>query len=67
MDKQDFRHWAHRASDWAADYYDSLPERGVRTGAAPGDISALIDGTPPEAPQEMEEIFADFERIIPSG
>ena len=29
MRKQDFRHWAHRATDWAADYYESLSERAA--------------------------------------
>ena len=67
MDKEDFRHWAHRASDWAADYYESLPERSVRAQVEPGEIGTLIDSAPPEAPQEMAEIFADFERIIPPG
>ena len=67
MDKNDFRHWAHRASDWAADYYESLPGRPVRSPVGPGEIGALIEATPPEAPQAMEDVFADFERIVPAG
>ncbi|MCH7665677.1 MAG: aspartate aminotransferase family protein [Acidobacteria bacterium] len=67
MDSKDFRHWAHRASEWAADYYESLPDHPVRAQVAPGEIGALIDAEPPESPQEMETIFADFERIVPQG
>ncbi|MCP4201195.1 MAG: aspartate aminotransferase family protein [bacterium] len=67
MRKQDFRHWAHRATDWAADYYESLSERPVRAQVDPGEIADLIEAAPPEEPQRMEEIFADFERIVPAG
>ena len=68
MDKPfDFRTWSHRASDWAADYLEGVGDQPVRPRVAPGSISAQIASAPPEAGQPMEEIFADFERIIPQG
>ena len=65
MSDFDFRHWSHRAADWAADYHDSLRERPVRAQVAPGDIAAQIAAAPPESAESMEAIFADFERIVP--
>ncbi len=67
MDKADFRQWSHRASDWSADYLDTLSERPVRAQVKPGDIGRMIETAPPEDAHDMETIFADFERIIPGG
>lgn len=67
MDNDEFRHWSHKAADWGADYQGSLRERPVRARTGPGDIAELIGDAPPETPQAMEAIFADFEDIIPSG
>jgi len=67
MDKHDYRHWAHRAADWAADYHEGLADRPVRPHVKPGDIAALLEKAPPEAAEPMEAIFADFERIVPGG
>ncbi|MDH3715089.1 MAG: pyridoxal-dependent decarboxylase [Gammaproteobacteria bacterium] len=67
MDNESFRYWSHQAADWAADYRASIGERPVRAQMTPGAIGKLIEATPPEAPQSMESIFADFERIVPDG
>ena len=67
MNEFDFRQWSHRAADWAADYHDGLPEQPVRPSVTPGDIAAQIGDAPPDTGEEMEQIFADFERIIPGG
>ncbi|MGY6709834.1 MAG: pyridoxal phosphate-dependent decarboxylase family protein [Rhizobiaceae bacterium] len=67
MDKNEFRHWAVRAAEWGADYREGLEERPVRARTAPGDIAALVPDTPPEGPEPMEEIFADFEQKIVPG
>ena len=67
MNDFDFRHWSHRAAEWSADYRETLRERPVRAQTAPGDIGARIADEPPEAAQDMADIFADFERLIPGG
>ncbi|MEX3011832.1 aspartate aminotransferase family protein [Hoeflea sp. TYP-13] len=67
MDKSEFRKWSHRASDWTADYNDTLSQRPVRAQVKPGDIGKLIEAAPPDTAHDMETIFADFERIIPDG
>jgi aromatic-L-amino-acid decarboxylase len=67
MERKDFRAWAHRAADWSADYLDGVAERPVLAQVSPGEITALLADVPPEAPEDMEAIFADFERIVPGG
>jgi aromatic-L-amino-acid/L-tryptophan decarboxylase len=63
----EYRLWAQRAAAWGADYRASLRDRPVRPAVAPGDIRAQLPGSPPELPERMEEVFADFERIIVPG
>ncbi len=67
MNEFDFRHWSHRAADWAADYHETLRERPVRGQTEPGEIAAQIAESPPERGEPMEAVFGDFERIIPDG
>ncbi len=67
MNKNDFRHWSHRAADWSADYLSSLKERPVRAQVAPGQIASRINPAPPEQGQDMQGILDDFTDIIPDG
>jgi aromatic-L-amino-acid/L-tryptophan decarboxylase len=67
MDWEEFRGWSHRAADWGADYRSTLRDRPVRARTAPGEIAAAIAPSPPEAPEPMADIFADFERTIVPG
>lgn len=63
----DFRAWSHRASDWAADYRETLEKQPVRPVVQPGSVADQIADSPPEIGEAMEAIFADFEEIIPAG
>lgn len=67
MDHDDLRHWSKRAADWAHDYHATLRDRPVRAPLTPGATAAQIPPAPPEDAENMEEIFADFARIIPGG
>ncbi|MBL9048953.1 MAG: aspartate aminotransferase family protein [Tabrizicola sp.] len=67
MDHESLRHWSKRAADWAADYHAGLRDRPVRAPLAPGAVARALPPGPPEMAEEMEAIWADFERIVPGG
>lgn len=67
MDSEQFRHWLHKAADWCADYRAGLSKRPVRAQVEPGEVIAALATEPPEQPEPFEQIFSDFERIIPDG
>jgi aromatic-L-amino-acid decarboxylase len=67
MKDTEFRDWGHRAADWAADYRAGLRARPVRAQTQPGAIFNAIPPAPPEAPEPMEAIFADCERVLLPG
>ena len=67
MNHDDLRHWSKHAADWAHGYHAGLRNRGVRAPLIPGAISGQLPGAAPEGPEPMEQIFADFEAIIPNG
>ena len=67
MKRDDYYRWAERAARWGAEYLATLDSRPVRAQTEPGEIAAMLPEEPPEHPVPMEEIFADFERIVPDG
>ncbi|WP_170476079.1 pyridoxal phosphate-dependent decarboxylase family protein [Ruegeria arenilitoris] len=67
MNWDEFSHWGKHISDWAADYHKGLPELPVRAQTAPGEIAAQLPEIPPDESEAMEDIMADFERIVMPG
>ncbi|MFN3546390.1 MAG: pyridoxal phosphate-dependent decarboxylase family protein [Mesorhizobium sp.] len=67
MDSEAFRQWSVKAAEWGADYRESLRDRPVRAQTAPGRIAAAIPAGPPELPEAMDDIFADFQNTILPG
>ncbi|MEM7505638.1 MAG: pyridoxal-dependent decarboxylase [Pseudomonadota bacterium] len=67
MDRRDYPSWAERAMRWGADYLAGLRDKPVRAQVVPGQIADLLADAPPEQPEPMEDIWADFERIVPPG
>ncbi|MDH3263560.1 MAG: pyridoxal-dependent decarboxylase [Paracoccaceae bacterium] len=67
MDHEELRRWSKRAADWAADYHTGLRERPVRAQVRPGEVKAALPAAPPENPEPMEAIWADFERLVPDA
>ncbi|WP_322866243.1 pyridoxal phosphate-dependent decarboxylase family protein [Aquicoccus sp. G2-2] len=63
----DFPKWGKWAADWAADYHATLRDRPVRAQTKPGEIAAQLPASAPEAPHPIEDILADFERIVVPG
>lgn len=67
MDNEAFRRWSVKAAEWGAAYRGGLRDRPVRARTAPGEIASVIPAAPPETPEAMEDIFADFEKTIVPG
>jgi aromatic-L-amino-acid decarboxylase len=67
MENSQFRRWAVKAAEWGADYRAAVADMPVRAQTAPGAVAALIPDAPPERPESMEAIFADFEEKIVPG
>ena len=67
MNHNEFRNWSQRAVEWGADYRETLRDRPVRAQTKPGAIFNALPHEAPEAPEPMETLFADFERIILPG
>ncbi|MEM5582618.1 pyridoxal-dependent decarboxylase [Roseibium sp. AS2] len=67
MNWTDFAGWGRRIAGWAADYHRTLRDRPVRAQVAPGEILDALPAAAPEIAEEMERIFADFEKIVLPG
>ena len=67
MNWEDFRDWAKRAADWAANYHQNIRHLPVRAQVRPGDILKQLPQNPPENGEEMADIFSDFENIVLPG
>jgi aromatic-L-amino-acid/L-tryptophan decarboxylase len=67
MDNDTFRIWSHKTADWAADYRATLNDMPVRAPLKPGTTYHALPNHAPEAPESMNQIFADFENHIVPG
>ncbi len=67
MNNDEYSRWANRATDWSQRYLDTLRDRPVRASLRPGDFAAQLPEIAPENPEDMAEIFADFERLVPDA
>jgi aromatic-L-amino-acid decarboxylase len=68
MDSVDiFRNEAHKMVDWIADYYSDIEKYPVKANIRPGSVFSAIPDSPPSEPEDMKQIFSDFESIIMPG
>ncbi len=67
MNYDDLRKWSKRAADWAHSYHTSLRDQPVRAPLIPGAVARELATSPPEKAEPIENIFGDFERIVPRG
>ncbi len=63
----DFRAEAHKMADRLADYYEEIEKYPVKSQVKPGEIISRLPDSPPEQPESMHDIMADFEKIIMPG
>jgi aromatic-L-amino-acid decarboxylase len=67
MDWDSFARWGARIAAWGAGYHRGLRDRRVRAPLTPGTVARALPPAPPEAPEPMAAIWADFERVILPG
>jgi len=67
METDDFRKEAHALVDWMADFLESIRDYPVKPKTEPGEIKTQLPGAAPEHPEDFQQIFADFEKIILPG
>ena len=67
MTHDELLEWSRRAAEWALDYHNGLRDRPVRAQVAYGDTAAKLPIVAPDAPEPMEQIFADFEATVPDA
>jgi aromatic-L-amino-acid/L-tryptophan decarboxylase len=64
MDAAAFRAAAHRVVDLMADYLETVEERAVFPLIEPGTIRPQFPPSPPEAPEPLDTILADYIRLV---
>lgn len=67
MNWDEFAPWGKRAADWAQDYHLNIADRPVRAQSEPGQVLNALPKAPPDFPEDMEQVFADFETVIMPG
>jgi aromatic-L-amino-acid/L-tryptophan decarboxylase len=64
MDAAAFRAAAHAVVDRMADYLESIEHWPVFPSVEPGSIRPAFPATPPDAPESIDAILADVDRLI---
>jgi aromatic-L-amino-acid decarboxylase len=64
MSPAEFRKHGYAVIDWIADYLDAPEKWPVLPAVRPGDVRRALPQFPPERGESMDEILADFQRII---
>jgi aromatic-L-amino-acid decarboxylase len=67
MNPEEFRAFGHRLIDWIADYRASTASRPVMSTVVPGSVRSNLPKSPPQEPESMDTVFADFERVVVPG
>ena len=64
MTPEEFRHHGHLAIDWIAEFLEHVERYPVLPPVKPGELTDALPRHGPERGEPMEEIVADFERLI---
>jgi aromatic-L-amino-acid decarboxylase len=67
MGPEEFRQAGHELVDWVADYRSGIAGLPVRAVVAPGEVVRALPSQPPEAPEPLEALIADLDRVIVPG
>ncbi len=64
---EEFARHAHRLADWIATYLRDVDQYDVLATTAPGSIRAQLPKSPPSAPESLDDIIADLDRVVLPG
>ena len=64
MTASEFRKHGYAVIDWIADYLDAPEKWPVLPAVRPGDMRAALPQSPPDLAEPIDEILADFRKII---
>ncbi len=67
MDPEAFRAAAHAVVDLMADYLATIEDRAVFPAIEPGSLRPEFPRSAPDAPEALDTILADYERLIPAS
>lgn len=67
MTPEEFRKYGHAVVDWIADYRARLESLPVMAKTQPGEVRALLPGSPPDEPESFDQILGDVDRVILPG
>jgi aromatic-L-amino-acid decarboxylase len=61
---EEFRRAMHEVADLTADYLEHVGDYPVLPRIKPGDVRAALPASPPEAPEPVAALLADYRRLI---
>ena len=64
MDPESFRTAAHEVVDVIADYLATVERHAVFPNVEPGSLRPLFATSPPEEPERLDAILADYRRLV---
>jgi aromatic-L-amino-acid decarboxylase len=67
LNPEQFRVYGKQVIDWIADYLANTERYPVLSQVKPGDVKRQLPTAPPAAPEAMDAILADFDRVILPG
>ena len=67
INAEEFRNQAHQMVDWMADFMENIEKYPVKSQVKPREVYDQVDENPPAESEAMEQIMADFEKIILPG
>src|SRR3954464_422065 len=57
----------HRMADWVADYRETIAARPISPTVVPGDVTAGLEPSLPDAPAPMAAIRTDLDEVVMPG
>lgn len=64
LDPEEFRRYGHEVVDWVARFLAAPEDHPVLARVKPGDVRRALPSTAPDAPEPLDRVLADFERVI---